>query len=166
MSTRKPTMRDIGKAVGTSAVTVSKALAGKDGMSERLRDRILKKAEEMGYAYPGGEKIVRRGQLDIGILIPDHFFEAESFYYLLYRKLIGRLTEEGHFGLLEILSHQAETDRTLPNLIRSRHVDGLILLGQPGKAYYRMIAQCGTPTVFLDFYDEHGNADAVVGDIA
>ena len=164
MSTRKPTMRDIAKAVGTSAVTVSRALAGKDGLSDRLRDRIVKKAEEMGYAYPGGEKNGRREQLDIGILIPDRFFEAESYYYLLYRKLIGRLSEEGHFGLLEILSHQAEQDGTLPNLIRSRHVDGLILLGQPGKAYYRMIAQCGTPTVFLDFYDEHGNADAVVGD--
>ena len=30
MSTKKPTMRDIASAVGTSAVTVSKALAGKD----------------------------------------------------------------------------------------------------------------------------------------
>ena len=49
MSTRKPTMRDIAKAVGTSAVTVSRALAGKDGLSDRLRDRIVKKAEEMGY---------------------------------------------------------------------------------------------------------------------
>ena len=164
MSTRKPTMRDIGKALGTSAVTVSKALAGKEGMSDRLRDRILKKAEEMGYAYPGGNKMVRRGQLDIGILIPDRFLEADSFYNLMYKKLIRRLAEEGHFGLLEILTHQAETDRTLPNLIRNRHVDGLILLGQPGKPYYRMIAQCGTPAVFMDFYDEHGNADAVVGD--
>ena len=164
MSTKKPTMRDIGKAVGTSAVTVSKALAGKDGMSDRLRDRILKKAEEMGYAYPGQEKVVRRSQLDIGILIPDHFFETESFYNLLYRKLVRRLAEEGHFGLLELLSREDEQHNVLPNLIRSRHVDGLILLGQPGKTYYRMIAQCGTPTVFLDFYDEHGNADAVVGD--
>ncbi len=164
MSTRKPTMRDIGKAVGTSAVTVSKALAGKEGMSDRLRDKILKKAEEMGYAYPGGDKGIRRGQLDIGILIPDHFFEADSFYYVLYKMLVRRLAEEGHFGLLEILTHQAEAKRELPNLIRSRHVDGLILLGQPGKEYYRMIARCGTPVVFLDFYDEHGNADAVVGD--
>ena len=80
------------------------------------------------------------------------------------RAMSRRLAEEGHFGLLEILTHQAEADRELPNLIRSRHVDGLILLGQPGKEYYRMIARCGTPVVFLDFYDEHGNADAVVGD--
>ena len=30
---KKPTMRDIGKAVGVSAVTVSRAMAGKPGMS-------------------------------------------------------------------------------------------------------------------------------------
>ena len=47
MSAKKPTMRDIARAVGTSAVTVSKAIAGKPGMSDRLRSRILKKAEEM-----------------------------------------------------------------------------------------------------------------------
>ena len=35
------TMRDIGKKVGVSAVTVSKALAGKSGVSEEMRQRIV-----------------------------------------------------------------------------------------------------------------------------
>ena len=52
----RPTMRDIGKAVGVSAVTVSKALAGKPGMSEIMRQRILKKAEELNYHYPEEER--------------------------------------------------------------------------------------------------------------
>ena len=42
MSAKKPSMRDIARAVGTSAVTVSKAMAGKPGMSDRLRAKILK----------------------------------------------------------------------------------------------------------------------------
>ena len=42
MPVRKPTMRDIAREVGTSAVTVSKALAGKTGMSDELRMKILK----------------------------------------------------------------------------------------------------------------------------
>ena len=45
-------------------------------------------------------------------------------------------------------------------------MDGLILLGEPAKAYYRKVAQAGTPVVFLDFYDEQANADAVAGDNA
>ena len=117
----------------------------------------------MGYEYPGGEKMVRRGQLEIGDPDSGPVFRNGILLRPDVQEADPEAEEEGHFGLLEILSHQAEQDGTLPNLIRSRHVDGLILLGQPGKAYYRMIAQCGTPTVFLDFYDEHGNADAVVG---
>ena len=164
MSAKKPTMRDIARAVGTSAVTVSKAIAGKPGMSEKLRSRILKKADEMGYAYPGGKRTVPRQHLDIGILIPDRYFGVDSFYAEMYKELIRRLSELGHFGLLEILTAEDEEQENLPMLIRSGRVDGLILLGEPAKAYYRMIAQAGTPVVFLDFYDEHGSADSVVGD--
>ena len=160
----KPTMRDIGEALGVSAVTVSKALAGKPGMSDRMRARIRKKAEEMGYRYPDRDKVRPRPNLDIGILIPEHYFESESFYSVLYKRLVQKLAENSHFGLLEILSREAERELELPNLLRSRRADGMILLGQPSKEYYRMMAQQGVPVVFLDFYDEQGSADAVVGD--
>lgn len=163
MSEHKPSMRDIARAVGTSAVTVSKALAGRSGMSDMLREKILRTAEEMGYVY-NREGIPGKPHLDIGILIPERYFEAESFYSEMYRQLVLQLTEKGHFGLLEILSTESETAMTLPNLISSGRADGMIVLGEPLKAYYRMLAQSGIPTVFLDFYDERGNADAVVGD--
>lgn len=161
---KKATMRDIGKACGVSAVTVSKALAGKSGMSEKVRDRILKTAEEMDYQYPGNEKIRPRRNLDIGILIPEKYFSPESFYSVMYKRLVRKLAEEGHFGLLELLTPESDRELTLPHLISSRHVDGMILLGQPGRDYYRMLAAQGTPVVFLDFYDEQGCADCVVGD--
>ena len=161
---KKPTMRDIAKAAGTSAVTVSKALAGQPGMSEETRNRILQIAGKMGYEYPGGERTGQKQNLDIGILIPDRYFEAESFYALLYKELIKKLADRGHFGLLELLKTEDEAARTLPNLVRSGKVKALILLGEPEKAYYRMIAQCGIPVLFLDFYDEQANADAVTGD--
>ncbi len=160
----KPTMRDIGKEVGVSAVTVSNALAGKAGMSDAVREKILQKAEEMGYEYPGPERPRPRQHLDIGILVPDHFFQSDSFYSVLYKQLVRKLTEQGHFGLLELLTRETEGKMELPNLMRSRRVDGMILLGQPGKEYYRMLAQQEVPVLFLDFYDEHGSADAVVGD--
>ena len=157
-------MRDIAKAVGTSAVTVSKALAGKSGMSEKLRSKILKKADEMGYEYPRGNRLVLREHLEIGILIPDRDFEQDSFYAILCKQLIKKLADMGHFGLLEMLSPENERQLTLPNLMTSGHADGLILLGEPSKAYYRKIAQAGVPIVFLDFYDEQANADAVASD--
>ena len=45
-------MSDIAKRLGVSTVSVSKGLAGKDGVSEELRARILAAAQEMGYQMP------------------------------------------------------------------------------------------------------------------
>ena len=163
MAEKRTSMRDIAKAVGTSAVTVSKAMAGKDGMSSELREKILKTAAEMGYVY-GREGIPGKPHLDIGILIPARYFEAGSFYSEMYRMLVTQLSEKGHFGLLEILDAEKEEALMLPNLVSSGRADGMIVLGEPVKAYARMAAQSGIPTVFLDFYDEQGNADAVTGD--
>ena len=164
MPVKKPTMRDIARAVGTSAVTVSKAMAGKTGMSDELRMKILKKASEMGYEYPHSERLLPREHLEIGILIPDKFFEADSFYAEMYKRLVKKLADLGHFGLLELLDPENERELVLPTLLTTKHVDGLIMLGEPAEPYYRKVAQAGTPVVFLDFYDEQANADAVAGD--
>ena len=96
-------MRDIAREAGTSAVTVSKALGGQPGMSDETRNRILQIAQQMGYEYPGGERPAQKQSLDIGILIPDRYFEVESFYALLYKELVKKLADQGHFGVLELL---------------------------------------------------------------
>ncbi len=166
MTAKKPTMRDIAREVGTSAVTVSKAMAGKTGMSDELRMKILKKASEMGYEYPHSSRLLPREHLEIGILIPDKYFEADSFYAEIYKRLVKKLADLGHFGLLELLEPENERKLELPSLMTTKHVDGLIMLGEPTKAYYRKVAQAGTPVVFVDFYDEQANADAVAGDNA
>lgn len=160
------TMRDIGRMMGVSAVTVSKALAGKSGVSEEMRRKIIRTAQELGYVNPNASQGRALQGLDVGILVPDHYFSPDSFYAMLYKQLVQALTEAGHFGILELLGQEAESSLALPNLIRSRHVDALVLLGQPRQEYVRMIARQDTPVVFLDFYDESAEADAVVGDNA
>ena len=164
MKMKKPTMRDIGKAVGVSAVTVSKAMAGKTGMSDAMREKILQTAREMGYSYPGSEKTAVPRNLDIGILVPEAFFGANTFYANMYKRLVQKLTESGMFALLELVEREAEERLELPKILDSHHVSGLIMLGQPKKEYCRFIAGQGIPAVFLDFYDEQASADAVVGD--
>ena len=158
------TMRDIGRITGVSAVTVSKALAGKSGMSEETRQRIIRVAEEMGYVNPGAGQSSTARSLDVGILIPDQFFSPESFYAMLCKELVQALTDDGHFGILEMLTARAEADLELPHLVSGRQVDVLVVLGQPSKAYRQMIAQQAIPVIFMDFHDPAIKADAVVGD--
>ena len=74
------TMRDIGRQLGVSAVTVSKALAGKSGVSEEMRQKIIRRASELGYVNPNAPQTTPTSGLDVGILIPENFFSFVSFY--------------------------------------------------------------------------------------
>ena len=160
------TMRDIGRRIGVSAVTVSKALAGKSGVSEEMRQKIVKLAAELGYVNPNANQAKSASGLDVGILVPSAFFSSDSFYAMLYKSLVQELTEAGHFGLLELVSREAQQSLTLPNLLRSRHVDALILLGQPDHAYTELLVKQPLPVILMDFYDTSIRADMVVGDSA
>lgn len=89
------TMKDIAQAMNTSIVSVSKALAGKSGVSEELREKIILKAQEMGYMYasiPTGNVKV---QGNIGILVADRFFNDSSFYSSMYRALLLECNDLG-----------------------------------------------------------------------
>lgn len=158
------TMRELARRLGVSAVTVSKALSGQSGVSEETRARVVRLAGELGYVRPDAERAPAIQGLDVGIIIPEKFFAPDAYYAMLYKKLVQALAEAGHFGILELLTAEAEAELTPPNLLRTRHVDAVVLLGQPDAAYRRMIAWQGTPVIFLDFHDPEAGADAVVGD--
>ncbi len=158
------TMRDLGKRLGVSAVTVSKALAGKSGVGEEMRQKIIALADELGYVNPHARAEEKELGLDVGILVPAHFFSSDSYYAMLYKELVQTLTEAGHFGLLELVSREMQAELILPNLLRGRRVDALILLGQPDHAYTELLVQQSLPVICMDFVDADVRADTVVGD--
>ena len=61
-------MSDIAERLHVSIVTVSKALAGKDGVSEELRQEILQLAEEMGYKNKKAKPVAAAKNLYAGKL--------------------------------------------------------------------------------------------------
>jgi len=161
------TMRDIGRELGVSAVTVNKALAGRGGVSASLRERILAKAAEMGYRYALAQRASAPTQADVGILIPDHFMGAgNSFYASLCKKLVQQLADRGCYGVLGILSEEEELGCCRPAMLEDGRVGGLVVLGQVHPAYLQMLdaAQQEIPYLCMDFYDDSADADAVVSD--
>lgn len=161
------TMRDLGKRLGVSAVTVSKALAGKSGVSEEMRQKIVKLAAELGYVNPNATAQAQASSaLDVGIIVPAPFFSNDSFYAMMYKSLVQELAEAGHFGLLELVSRETQQSLILPNVLRSRKVDALILLGQPDAAYVELLVKQPVPVVCMDFYNTTSHVDMVIGDSA
>ena len=99
-------LADIAEKVGVSVVTVSKAIRGKDGVSEELRTQILSLAEEMGYeAKSSAENETEHDSYIIGILTSYRYLErGSSFYWSLYERLLTQLSINGDFGFLEVIS--------------------------------------------------------------
>ena len=128
------TLIDIAKACDTSNVTVSKALAGKSGVSDALREKIKQVADEMGYV--GVKSTQNRGGNTIGVLIPSKFINPNgSFYWALYNALVTRLKKENMFCIMENLDQEDEDRLMLPHCIEDKQVSALISLGQLSKNY-------------------------------
>lgn len=64
------TIKDISNRLGVSANTVSKALNGKDKISEAMRAKVWKTAQEMGYQPNRFASALARNEIKIGIIMP------------------------------------------------------------------------------------------------
>ena len=155
-------MADIAKELNISVVSVSKALAGKSGVSEEMRAKVVALAREMGYE--GSRSGDPGGTGNIGVLVSDRFFDENTFYTSLYRSLVLSSGGEGLTCMMEIVSQEAERAANLPALITGRKVDGLILMGNLESAYLQVVVNSGFPCVLLDFHALNGTLDCVISD--
>ncbi|MGS2780083.1 substrate-binding domain-containing protein [Robertmurraya sp. GLU-23] len=161
------TMKDIASRLGVSSVTISKALNDKEGVGEELREKIKAVAEEMGYRYNTVAKAMKEGTTyNIGVMIPERFtsISQSSFYLDVYQHISRALEEYGYYGILNILSSDDEDQLHLPKLYHENKVDGFVFLGQINKEYIKTIQIMDLPKVFLDFYDEQTDIDAIITD--
>lgn len=160
---KKVTMRDIAKEMNISVVSVSKALSSKEGVSEKVREQIKKKADEMGYVYinpSAGDSISR----NFGVLVSQSYISDSAFYSKLYQNLVMEFGKANYACMLEIISHQDEKAGNMPNMLIGKKVDGLIILGPIEKECLKKIIMTDVPTVFLDSYMADSNIDCVVSD--
>ena len=163
---KKVRMADIAARLGVSVVSVSKALAGKDGVSDQTREKIVEMAREMGYAplRTREHHPAQASSGNIGVLVADQFFADNTFYSNLYRCVVNRCGACGYSTLLELVTPEAEAKRAMPVMVQRRKVDGLIFLGQIDRDYLHDVGSCGLPYVLLDFYDEDLEVCSVTSD--
>lgn len=159
-------MADIAARLGVSVVSVSKALAGKSGVSEEMRTKIEETAQEMGYQSPASRgKTSVNGSGSIGIVVADRFFNENTFYSNLYREILRAGALMGVSVMMEIVMRDAEQNGVLPNFPMSHKADGLIFMGEMEHRYIAAATKSGLPFVLLDFYSDESPAwDSVCSD--
>lgn len=158
------TMKDIAAKLGVSIVSVSKAFSGQSGVSEELRQKILRTAEVMGYKYgtEAQKKKVLSG--NIGIIVAERYMSENSFYFKFMRGISTALQQRRHYAFFHTLTSGNEEKAVLPDIFFHQRVDGIIILGQISDKYIHAVMNTKIPVVFLDFYNNLTADSCIVGD--
>lgn len=161
-------LADIAKELGVSTVTVSNALLGKKGVSDRMRELIWKKAREMGYVKSAilAEHQGTVEHFHIGVLISERYLDKKcSFYWQIYQNLAALISKYGHFSILEIISGNNELAQELPHMLPEEKIDGIIVIGEMKRDYLLNISHAAdVPALSLGFYMRELGWDAVMTD--
>lgn len=163
---KKVRLSDIADKLNISIVTVSKALADKEGVGDELRQQIKELSAEMGYKVKKSSLHPSNAETgNIGIIIPNGYFLAESSYYwFLFNHLTKALLKRNFYTILELISPEDEANLRLPHLLQDNKVDGVIMLGETSTAYIETIEKYTKNFVLLDFYTNNTNLDSVCDD--
>lgn len=158
VSTKNATIHEIAEAAGVSIASVSRALNGKPGISEKLRQHILKISEDINYQpSTAARQLIGGKNAVVAISMREHGFELRPYFTLLYMSLVVELSKQGKtpvyfsYGDSEKIHQQAGS---------------AILLGEE-KGEYRpeMLARQGVPYIRIDQWDPRFSisADGVDG---
>ena len=121
------TIYDISKKAGVSIATVSRVLNGSSSVSEKTKEKVLNVIEQCGYtpnAFARGLGL--NTMKTIGIMCADSsdIYLAKAVYYI-ERKLHAN----GYDSILICSGYELKTKISSMNLLISKKVDGIILVG-------------------------------------
>ena len=139
---KKVGLKDIAKRAGVSVVTVSNALAGREGVSQDKRKEIFHIAEELGYPVSERREKRHSGGFRFGVCTYD-----ES-----WREILKRVAKRR--GIL------------LDNPGTEKECRGYIFAGEGSREDFRtFLAGHHEPVVGLGFFDREIPADYIVDDV-
>lgn len=166
-------IKDIAREAGGFIASVSRALNGMDGISEKKRSRILRVCERLSYTPNGlARSLVKRRTQTIGIIMPDIM---SPFYSELMVKASDAAHKRGYQVLLCNSFRELRAERDYLKLLAEHQVEGILIFpigprstesmsefihNVPMVALNELTGQCGIPYVCAD--EEQAGSIAVV----
>ncbi|WP_180270782.1 LacI family DNA-binding transcriptional regulator [Sporanaerobium hydrogeniformans] len=138
---KRITIKDIAEQVGVSYGTVHRALYGKKGVGEELRNKILRTAAESGYIPNEAAAALKRKMQRILVAIPGPHAQNRFFYSHVWQGFRDYANEFGNynFDIIEIPYYNVSGNRVEEELASAyRHyegdIDGIIVAGPLSEA--------------------------------
>lgn len=119
------TIKDIARELGVSYSSISRALNGKEGVSDATRTSIVETAKRMGY-QPNelARGLVNKVSKTVGVIIPDI---NNPFFGEIVTGITQAAKESDYDIFLCISDWDSKNEKEYLNALRKKRVDGIIL---------------------------------------
>lgn len=164
--TNKPTIHDIAKALGIDSSTVSRALNNSNRVTKTTKDKIIKKADDLGYQRNLlASNLRKRVTKTIGVIVP----RISRFFFSSAIQGIEETAYKHGYNVIICQSlEQLEREiKIVENLVANR-IDGLLIsvsMETVNSSHLEVLKKNGIPLVYFDrHYSEKGNNNVIIND--
>jgi len=138
-------INDVANAVGVTASTVSRALRGRPGVSDEMRDRIVEAAASLGYVASRSASSLATGRTHtIGVVVP---YVGRWFFGTVLDAAEQVFSTAGYDVLLYNLGSPEVRKRFFTKLPVRKRVDGVLSLLIPEDDETAALRSLGVPLV-------------------
>lgn len=148
------TAQDIADELGLSRNTVSKAFNGTGSISDETKERILKKAIELGYkqyAYmdskPLNDQISKAKEI---ALLTCSMPNTSHFGFNLLSTFEAVISKSGYRLAMYMVREDDINAMNLPINFNPDTISGLVCIEMFSESYNQLICNLGLPTLFID----------------
>lgn len=130
-ATGRVTISDIADRAGVSIGAVSFALNGRKGVSDETRERVIRVADELGWAPASAAKSLAGAKTEtFGLVLARDAqnLGVESFYMQFLAGMEAELAQRSYGLLLQVVPSVEEELNTIRKWRNARRVDGVVLV--------------------------------------
>lgn len=152
------TMKDMAQHFGVSLNTIHKAIAGKTGVSEATRKKILDYADANGYKLNAMASFLKRKHIKIAVCLPELDEDSKYFYGYIWQGYRKYMAEWGDLNIetIEVPFKKGSLSKALEELAKRCHeedaFDGLLTApprDEEGVLALRQLTEKGVCVVFV-----------------
>ncbi len=144
----KVTMQGLADAVGVSRITVWKALNKRPGVSDEMRQEIVRKAAELGFLPSTQSQVKTAADRTFSIVVSRP--ESSSFWMQIIHHIAKELAIHGINLMYTYMPTASREGFSLPSSLSAESIDGFIVLNVYNENLLRLLTAQPLPKVFLD----------------
>ena len=162
--TGRPTMKDVAARAGVGLSTVSRVVAGKEGVSRAKRQAVERAITALGYSRNDFAHTLRTGAArTIGVVVTRI---SDPFYAQIIESIESRAQERELLVLVASAGDDSDESEQVIRRMLNRRLDGFIVVApeEADLSFLDAERAVGTPIVFVDRPPRGLNADVVLVD--